>query len=270
MDFKQFWKNSWAALIVRHFLLAAIILFIIIFITLKGLDIYTHHGEAERVPDLRGKYTEEAEILLASQGLTYQIIDSTYIRKQPQGIITEQTPEPGSFLKKGRPVYIIINKKAEQKSLLPNIIDLSYRQAEAMLKIAHLQINEIIYEPSEFKDLVLDVRLNGESIAIGTQLPEETAVDLVIGEGIGQEMVYAPLLIRKNLTDIRNELLEIGLVVGAINYDVNPDGDEDTYYVYQQSPEAGQQIASGSRIDLWMSKDKNKTADSKQEEEDFF
>lgn len=270
MKLKQFWKNSWIALVVRHILLAAILFFVIAFITLTVLDVYTHHGEAELVPDLRGKYTEEAEILLSAQGLTYQVIDSTYIRKQPQGIITEQTPEAGSFLKKGRPVYIIINKKAVQHAVLPNVIDLSYRQAESMLKIAHLQINEIIYEPSEFKDLVLDVRLNGESVAVGTHLPEETALDLVIGEGIGQEMVYVPLLTRKTLADIRNELLEIGLVVGAVNYDVVPEGDEQAYYVYQQKPEAGQSVPSGSRIDLWMSKDKNKASENKQEEEDFF
>lgn len=270
MDFKQFWKNSWIALIIRHFLVAGVLIFVIAFITLKALDVYTHHGEAEKVPDLKGRYTEEADILLATQDLTYQVIDSTYIRKQPLGVIIEQTPEPGSFLKKGRPVYVIINKKSVQNATLPNVIDLSYRQAEAMLKIAHLQINEVIYEPSEFKDLVLDVRMNGESVAVGTQLPEETAIDLVIGEGIGHELIYVPLLTRKTLTEIRNELLEIGLVVGAINYDTPPEGDEDSYYVYQQLPEAGQSITSGSRIDLWMSKDKNKTADNKQEEEDFF
>ena len=270
MNFKQFWKKSWIALIIRHFLIAGVALFVIAFTTLIIIDKYTHHGEAEKVPELKGKYIEEAEIILTAQNLTYQIIDSTYIRKQPSGIIIEQTPEPGAFLKKGRPVYIIVNKKTKQTTPLPNIIDLSYRQAEAMLAIAHIKINEIIYEPSEFRDLVLDVKINGESVAIGTPLPEETAVDLIIGQGIGQEDVYVPLLMRKTISDARNELLEIGLIIGAVNYDIAPENDEDTYYVYQQSPEAGQNIPSGSRIDIWVSKDKNKTANNQQEEEDFF
>lgn len=264
------WKESWIALIIRHFLLAGVLLFIIAFITLFCIDRYTHHGEAEKVPALEGKYVEEAEIILAAQDLKCQVIDSTYVRKQPQGIILEQTPEPGSFLKKGRPVYVIINKKIKQSTPLPNILDLSYRQAEAMLNIANIKINEVIYEPSEFRDLVLDVKINGESVAIGTPLQEDAAVDLVIGQGIGNETVYVPLLTRKNLTDIRNELLEIGLVVGSINYDVAPTSEEDVYYVYQQDPEAGQHVPSGSRIDIWLSKDKNKTSDNNQEEEDFF
>ena len=103
MDFKRFWKESWTALVIRNVLLALLAVFIISYITLSFIDKYTRHGEAEVVPDLKGRYTEEADILLAAQGLRYEVIDSTYDRTQPFGVIVEQTPPElaGDIVEKG-------------------------------------------------------------------------------------------------------------------------------------------------------------------------
>lgn len=272
MDFKRFWKESWIALIIRHVLLALLVVFIISYITLSFIDKYTRHGEAEVVPDLKGRYTEEADILLAAQGLRYEVIDSTYDRTQPFGVIVEQTPLQGSFLKKGRPVYLIINAKSIRQVPLPDVRDVSLRQADAMLKATGLKVGNITYEPSEFKDLVLDVRKDKQPIKAGTRIPEGTTIDLIVGQGIGTENVFVPDLTGLPANEIRNTLLSSLLVVGAVNYDVPPTDDIDQYIAYQQEPQAGTQVPSGTRIDIWLSKDPSKAIKQKQEdsEDDFF
>jgi beta-lactam-binding protein with PASTA domain len=72
-------------------------------------------------------------------------------------------------------------------------------------------------------------------------------------------------------------LVSSTFMIGAVNYDVIPSGDETEYVIYRQRPAAGSSLPAGSRIDIWLSKDKsllNKTfeEDKKQEnsDEQFF
>lgn len=272
-NFKKFWKESTVAFILKNILLAGVIFIAIAYITLFAIDAYTHHGQSETVPDLYGKYVEEAEIILANQNLRLQVIDSLYDRKKPFGTIVEQTPPANSTLKKGRPVYLIINVKSIPKIPVPDVRDVSYRQAEAMLKAIELHVADVEYEPSEYRDLVLDIRLNGQSIVAGTRLPEGTGVTLVVGKGAGTESVFVPDLLGMNADQARSTLLSTALVSGGVDYDVEPTGNETEYAVYRQQPAAGSWTVSGSRVDIWLSTDKNKVISvpkSEHEEENFF
>ncbi|MBP6611476.1 MAG: hypothetical protein KA206_10365 [Paludibacter sp.] len=64
MDFKKFWSESLGGFILKRILLATAILVALSWITLYLVDIYTQHGHTETVPDLKGMYMEEAELML--------------------------------------------------------------------------------------------------------------------------------------------------------------------------------------------------------------
>jgi beta-lactam-binding protein with PASTA domain len=84
-------------------LLAAIVLvFVVCWVVFWRLDVYTRHGESVEVPDLSGMYVEEAELILKDCNLTYEIIDSVYIRNMKGGEIAEQSPAVGTLVKKNR------------------------------------------------------------------------------------------------------------------------------------------------------------------------
>ena len=76
--------------IVFAIVVTAIIL-IGLLIWLKG---YTQHGVEVEVEDVRGLVADEAEMLLASQGLRMEVIDSTYSDKVPFGTATCSVPRP--------------------------------------------------------------------------------------------------------------------------------------------------------------------------------
>ena len=120
--------------------------------------------EAEIIPDLKGSYVEEAEVMLAKQGLFPQVIDSVYVRDKKLGTIIEQIPPANSTIKRNRPVYLIINSRQIRQVPLPDVNDVSYRQADAMLKSIGLNVSNVEYTPSEYKDLVIDVKYRGRSI----------------------------------------------------------------------------------------------------------
>lgn len=257
MDFKKFWKESIGGFVLKRVLLAIVIFVSLSWITLIVVDYYTHHGEFEVVPDLRGMYVEEAQLMLANQGLYTQVVDSVYVRNKKLGTIIEQTPAANSTVKQNRPIYLIINSKQVKKIPLPDVSDVSYRQADAMLKAIGLNVSNVEYSPSEYKDLVVAVKYRGRTIQAGTRIPEGSFVILVVGSGMGGESVSVPSLKGLTLEEARRDALNNSVIVGAIEYDVQPSGDEDQYVVYRQKPAAGQQVESGKRIDIWLSKDKS-------------
>jgi eukaryotic-like serine/threonine-protein kinase len=256
MDIKKFWKETFAGLILKNFLLAIGIIIVGAWIALIAVDFYTHHGEAETIPDLRGSYVEEAEIILAKKGLYPVVIDSVYVRDKKLGTIIEQIPPAYSTVKSNRPIYLIINSRSVRQVPLPEINDVSFRQADAMLKSMGLSVSNVEYAPSEFRGLVIDVKFHGRSVTPGTRIPEGSTVVLVVGSGLGNSQAIAPSLKGLGLEEATQEIQSATLIIGSVEYDVTPSGNEDDYIIYRQRPSAGTSLTAGSRIDVYLTKDK--------------
>lgn len=273
MTFRTFWKESKAGFIVKNVLLALALGIIALLLLLGWLRGYTEHGIEITVPDITGMYLEEARTAVTSAGLQLEVIDSTYSRKVPLGTIVEQNPPANTHAKNGRLVYVIINANTVRQIPLPDLHDISFRQAEATLKSLGITVKDYVYEPSEYKDLVLDVRQNGKCIEPGERLDEGSSVTLVIGRGKGTEKVTVPQLCGKTLVEARSILLSKYLTLGIYEYDVEPTPETvGLYVIYRQEPAAGNVIIEGSRVDLYLTTDVEKaiivSADAT--EEDFF
>ena len=230
---------------------------IILLVWLKG---YTQHGTEVEVEDVRGMVIAEAEPLLSAQGLRLIVVDSTYSNKVPFGTIVEQDPKPLSHAKHGRSVYVTINATTKRQIAMPNLQDMSYRQAETTLRGMGLRVDTIYdYEPSAYRDLVLDVKSNGVSVPPGQKIAEGSRVRLVVGYGRGTEEVEVPHVIGLTLQEARSTLLRHHLTVGAVQYDEPPQEDV-TQFVYRQSPAAGARLIEGETVSLRLSSDIEKAA----------
>lgn len=271
MDIKRFWKETFGGFVLKNILLAIVIFVAIVWGTLIAIDFYTHHGESEVVPDLRGLYVEEAEVVLAKHGLFPQVVDSVYVRDKKLGTIIEQIPGVNSTVKQNRAIYLIINSRQVRQVALPDVSDVSYRQADAMLKSIGLNVGSVEYTPSEYKDLVTDVKFRGRSILPGTRVPEGSMLVLVVGNGLGESGTPVPSLKGLSLDEAREDVLSASFVLGAVSYDVEPSGNESDYIIYRQKPSAGSSVPTGSHIDIWLSTDKsllNKTFDEDENKEE--
>ena len=242
------------------------------------IDVYTHHGESETVPDLRGLYVEEADLLLNNHGLYSMVIDSVFVRDKKLGTIIEQIPAYNSTVKRNRPIYLIINSRQVRQIPVPDVNDVSFRQADAMLKSIGLNVSSVEYSPSEYKDLVIAIKYRGRNISSGMRVPEGSSLVLVVGSGLGGEELPVPGIKGMSLEAGMEEALTGSMVIGAVEYDVEPAGNEDKYVIYRQRPGEGKLVPAGTRIDVWLSKDKsmlNKVfeedeAVDRQENEEFF
>lgn len=255
----NFWNKTYVGYVLKNILIAIGIIFGLLLLTLFFINIYTNHGKSEEVPNLKGISLEEAKGMLQRHNLKAEIIDSVYLIDRKLGTIVEQNPAPNSIVKPGRSIYIIINSKSVRKIPLPDVKDVSLRQAEAMLKSIGINIATVQYAPSEYKDLVLEVKYNGQTLLSGSKIPEGSSVVLIAGDGYGGGIkALVPSLKGLDLNSATDIVNTSSFVVGGVIYDVTPNGDENQYIIYQQRPEAGDSISTGSTIDIFLTKDKSR------------
>ena len=274
MKQKQQNPKSATRFVVINLLLAAvvaIVLFVFVLLWLKG---YTLHGKEVTIPAVTGMSQEEAEIILRGSDLYLVVVDSTYSDKAPLGTVIDQTPPALSHAKPDRPVYVVMNARTKRLIPLPELRDVSYRQAEATLRSLGLKVKNVVYEPSLYPDNVLDVRAGGVSLNEGTRLPEGSGVTLVVGRRQGNSMVAVPNLLGMSLPQARSTLLKIGLTIGAYDYDVEPTPQNiEKYIIYRQSPNDGVTLQEGSTVNVRLTTDIERaiiTDQSQKSEENFF
>ncbi len=256
-----------------NIVLAVVIGIGILVVLIAYLRRYTEHGVEIEVADVRGLVEAEASQILAGQGLAMVVIDSTYSDKVPFGTIVDQDPKPASHAKNGRMVYVTINATTKRQVAMPNLQDMSYRQAETTLRGMGFEVDTVYdYEPSAYRDLVLDVKSNGVSVEPGQKMPVGTRVRLVVGFGRGTEQVEVPNVVGMTLQEARSMLLSHRLTVGAVSYDESPEEDV-PQYVYRQIPAPGEKLLEGETVSLKLSLDIEKAVmggSTSQSEDEWF
>lgn len=155
---------------------------------LKWVDVYTRHGEAVVVPNVKGMGVGEAEKIFRNRGLNCVVSDSTYVKDQPAGCILEYNPGAGQKVKEGRTIYLTINTLDIPLQIVPDVADnSSLRQAEARILASGFKLSVIQYVTGE-KDWVYGVKYNGRQLTIGEKVPMGATLTLMVGNGAGQQL----------------------------------------------------------------------------------
>lgn len=168
---------------VWNFLLMIVVGCALIYGTLAWLDHYTRHNEAVIVPDVKGLSMNEAKSFFDNTGLRYNVIDSVFSNDVNPGAIVEVVPEPGSKVKEGRIVFVTINALTAQMAIIPEVADLSFRQAYALLRSLGFKNIEVKFVPGDYKDLAVGVERNAQMINRGERVPLASTLTLIISNG---------------------------------------------------------------------------------------
>lgn len=149
--------------------------------TLLWLDHYTHHGEAYVVPNVKNKSLEEARLALHNQKLEGLVVDSSYVKGLPDGMVLDQNPAGGARVKEGRTIYLTVTTSKVPLVKLPDLIDnSSLRQAEAKLKAMGFRLTEPEYVSGE-QDWIYGIKYRGRSLMSGNKVPHEAILTLCVG-----------------------------------------------------------------------------------------
>lgn len=236
-----------------HLAAALLTVALLLFATYSWLNSYTNHGEMMEVPNLKGVKFVQVDKYISGRDLRVMVNDSTvFLLDKPPGVIVEQDPAPGSKVKKGRMIYLTITRTVPPQVKMPNLVDVSKRQAEAILASFGLKTGSITYKPDLAKDAVLAVTYKGRELKPGDELAKGEVVDLVLGDGLGNTTVDVPLLMGLTLDEALFVLQGSSILVGALLFDETV-RDSSLARVYRQNPLAGDSVTikQGETIDLY-------------------
>jgi len=240
----------------RHTALAVLVTVVLLFITGWLLRVYTHHGQEVLVPNLVGLTMAELESRNDLTDFSFIIIDSVYDLNKKKGSIAFQEPPASSTVKPVRTVYLtLVATKPEQVSM-PDLKDLTFRQAMAVLETYGLKPGNMQYVPDIAKNAVLKQRHKGRDIEPGTWIEKGERIDLTLGKGGGAESRSIPFLLGMRRSEAINALGEAFFVLGNETFE---DGkDTNTARVYKQSPSYLSKgiYPTGEAIHLWYRSDK--------------
>lgn len=173
-----------ANIYIKNILIAIAILIILVFIVLQWLNVYTHHGKQVTVPDVKGMQVEQAAPFLEQKSLHYVVVDSIYAKNQVAGSILETVPPIGTNVKEGRTIYLTVNAGTAQLLTVPAVIDMSQRQASALLLSLGFESVKIRTVTGAYKDLVVGLETaGGRTVETGSRIPANTTLSLLVSSG---------------------------------------------------------------------------------------
>jgi beta-lactam-binding protein with PASTA domain len=253
---KEFWKQVKAM---------SAIFFAVIFATSIILFCVTRHTSKRSVPSFSGMTINEAKDLADDYGIRVTVSDSVYNNEKLPGSVIEQEPKAGTFVKKNRRIFLVMNALNPEKIHMPNLIDVSLRQAIAILESNGLNIGKFKYVPDMATNIVLKQYYGKKEIAPGKDINKGSHIDLTLGRAGWTEPVTMPDL--KGLTLIKAQRLaaQSYFNIGKVNFDntIRTALDSIRAVVYKQKPKYSDKetYQMGSKVDIWLTsnKDQNDT-----------
>jgi len=239
----------------KHLAIAIVVAIAVFWLTLKMIGIYTNHGEALIIPNLTGINYTDVYISEGTEHFEFLVIDSVYDDHFQKGDIVLQDPPPGAKVKRGRKVYVTVVATQPEMVFVPNLVDLSLRQALNELKASGLKLERMEYIENFAKNAVLAQRYDGDTVHPGWEVQKGSAIELVLGKGLNDEKIEVPFLIGKTESEAISILNNSSFNIGFLKY--FDERDKVHSRVYDQQPKAGENVVAdyGSYVDLWFRSD---------------
>jgi pasta domain protein len=175
--------------------------FILVYISLLLIDVFTEHGKYKIVPDVKNMLLRDAITKIENDGFRWEISDSVYNDNIKPGEVVEQTPKGNSRVKSNRIIYIGINAMQPRTVAFPNIQDISVRQGQAILEGLGFKNIKIETVSSPYKGLIIYAKINGLQLSAGKKLPVSSTITLVIGDGMEPSLVDSLSISDENIVE---------------------------------------------------------------------
>ena len=222
-----------------------------------GLNCYTQHGQSLELPNFENMLVDDARELAQARGLSLKIEEGAFAGDRQVGLVVMQEPPAGSRIKRERSIYLtVLTDKAPMKQLPSLVGNYDYDVYTRILasKNIKFRIVDQVYDPRQEENTILhffydDQKITDEDLRRGVQVPEGAELSFVVTvRRTGQ--VSMPELVCQTYGESQFEMASSQLLVGEVVGDYTS---RDEAYVYRTEPAAGQSVAEGSRVKLYLS-----------------
>ena len=231
----------------------------------QGLKSLTKHGDIVTVPDLMKVSKFEAQAEAKRMGFEIGILDSIFVLGSTPNYVLDQEPKPGSEVKEGRKIYLVITKTLPPEVQLPSLIgSYQYNQYKRKLQLrgVKLMVGSREFRSNMEEGSIIYLEYNGNIIRDrdlrkGVKVPEGAVLKARISERYTGR-VQIPDLECLTFNEALFMLESNGLVAGESFAEGANIADYSDMYVTQQKPryQLGREVRSGSVVDLYLSLEK--------------
>ncbi len=206
---------------------------------------YYIKGHEIAAPDLTARPIEEAMAIAREHDLSLKLEREEPSDMMTAGEILSQRPRPGTTIKAGSPIKVIISS-GQRMILIPEQIVGEHRlQAGIRLRELGLKVGNVAFIPTSGKGDDVVLALDPPQ---GTSVPPDTVVNLLASaEAVGESFAM-PDLYGLTPDSARAELARYGAIIATINsqeqFGVAPGT------VHTQTPTAGTPTRGKARIEI--------------------
>ena len=235
-----------------HLGISIVLTVVILLIVIVSLKIYTRHGDAYVVPDLEGMMYDRLYENQATLVFNFLVTDSVYDNSLLPGSVIKQNPSAGSKAKEGRTIYLTVVSYTPKMSVMPELKDLTVRQAVTTLRTSGLKIRRLIFTPHFAGNSVLGQYFNEDTLLAGTEILEGSEIDLHAGLGKNQ-IAKVPVVVGLTRDEARGTLQMASFNAGREHYldQANPLHSR----VYRQYPPWNVEMLPGDSVTLYFRSD---------------
>ncbi len=195
----------------------------------------TIHGRQESMPKLVGASLESAQRTTAALGLELKIEDKIYSTQYAANAIAQQMPPPGTPLKMGQHVHVLVSLGPPQLAV-PNLMGDSLRAARITVIERGLTVGDVAVLPWP-----------GDADQVVAQDPPPATtevrtptVNMLISGGEEPPAYLCPGFVGQPMTDVRRTIEKNGFKVGDVTPVATNGGSQGI--VLTQTPPAGSKI----------------------------
>lgn len=203
---------------------------------------YTNYNEGITVPDVTKISLDEATSLLNDYGLRHEVLDRRANSAYPADFIIDQSPSAQQIVKPNRKIYLTVNTATTPQTVVPNVVNMSLRNAEIQLENHGLTVGTKSYESSRFRNTILR-----QSVAAGDTVSRGTVVNLAVSDGLGSRIVEVPDVVGLRLSEAQQTITKAGLRVGEVRFQPSREYTPNT--VISFSPDA-EELTEGESLQL--------------------
>lgn len=218
----------------RIFLLFTVLLAVALLSAITTIRL-TIHGRQESMPKLVGYQLEAAQRLTSSIGLELKVEDKIYSTQYPANAIAQQMPPPGTPLKMGQHVHVLVSLGLPRLTV-PNLVGNSVRAARITAIQRGLTIGDVAVFPWPGDP---DEVIAQDPPPATTEVRTPT-VHLLVSGGEPPPAFLCPRFIGQPIAEVRRIVENNGFKVGQVTSLATNTGTQGL--VITQSPPSGSKI----------------------------
>ena len=199
------------------------------------------------VPQMVGSTVDTARAALDQSGLLLVVAEDRDDTAAPPGQVLSQRPLPGSKLRSGESVSVVV-ARAPTVVKVPGVVGLLLAEARTRLEKARLTVSSVVEQPHPSLGVGMVI---AQSMVEGAEVRAGTGLELKVSKGA--DTVTVPAVVGKSLTKAKDLLTQAGLTLGQVRH--ASDDDRSPGIVLEQKPAASQTLGKGMAVDLVVNSD---------------